>query len=298
MMNGACEDVLHTTLFGIAKCWLRSVCLSCVVMFFQQVSDSWRAFLLLSLFLQLASWLLVIYWSRCHWNNHPISRAIQAHIQPPHSCWGSVATSINTEFRRIDKFATGAPGARVIVTDSWVLKVSKKPFIRDGQINHVGLILQYSSHSFGIDSFKTISIIKLYIKRGWLHHFIKHFQDINCAKSALTYFAGLVSRDCDNLWNIKLNMLPHSRTLEHQTCAVREMAERKHSMVKCFSFVHKTKDMDVTTILLILNVHQSFSASHWISSVSRSSIYINKVSSLFHLYCTLKAVESTSQRQT
>ncbi|XP_044061618.1 E3 ubiquitin-protein ligase TM129 isoform X2 [Siniperca chuatsi] len=89
-----------------------------------QVSDSWRAFLLLSLCLQLASWTLVIYWSRRRWHNHPISRTLQAHVQPPHSSWGSVATSINSEFRRIDKFATGAPGARVIVTDSWVLKAS------------------------------------------------------------------------------------------------------------------------------------------------------------------------------
>lgn len=96
---------------------------------FQQVSDIWRAFLLLSLCLQLASWTLVIYWSRHHWHSHSISRALQAHIHPPHSSWGSVATSINSEFRRIDKFATGPPGARVIVTDSWVLKVSKKPFI-------------------------------------------------------------------------------------------------------------------------------------------------------------------------
>lgn len=89
-----------------------------------QASDSWRAVLLLSLCLQLVSWTLVIYWSRRHWHNHPISRALQAHIRPPHSSWGSVAASINTEFRRVDKFATGAPGARVIVTDSWVLKVT------------------------------------------------------------------------------------------------------------------------------------------------------------------------------
>lgn len=89
-----------------------------------QVTDGWRAFALIALCLQLFSWMLVIYWSRCHWRNHPISRALQAHIRPPHSNWGSVAASVNDEFRRIDKFATGAPGARVIVTDSWVLKVS------------------------------------------------------------------------------------------------------------------------------------------------------------------------------
>ncbi|XP_034095941.1 E3 ubiquitin-protein ligase TM129 [Gymnodraco acuticeps] len=102
-----------------------------------QVSDSWRAFLLLSLCLQLTSWTLVIYWSRRRWHNHPISRALQSHIQPPHSSWGSVATSVNDEFRRIDKFATGAPGARVIVTDSWVLKVTTY---------HVYMALQTDCH--------------------------------------------------------------------------------------------------------------------------------------------------------
>lgn len=91
----------------------------------RQVSSSWRVFLLLSLCLQLTSWTLVIYWARRHWHNHPISCVLQAHVQPPHLGWGSVAASVNTEFRRIDKFATGAPGARVIVTDSWVLKVSE-----------------------------------------------------------------------------------------------------------------------------------------------------------------------------
>ncbi|XP_067375432.1 E3 ubiquitin-protein ligase TM129 isoform X2 [Channa argus] len=102
-----------------------------------QVTDGWRAFFIFSLCLQLVSWALVIYWSRCHWSNHPISRTLQAHIQPPHSNWGSVAASVNDEFRRIDKFATGAPGARLIVTDSWVLKVTTY---------HVYMALQSDCH--------------------------------------------------------------------------------------------------------------------------------------------------------
>jgi len=37
--------------------------------------------------------------------------------------WLAVASSINTEFRRFDKFATGVnPGHRIIVTDSWLLR--------------------------------------------------------------------------------------------------------------------------------------------------------------------------------
>ncbi|KAF0039309.1 hypothetical protein F2P81_007544 [Scophthalmus maximus] len=86
---------------------------------------------------KLASWTHVIYWSRRHWHNHPISRGLQAHVQPPHSGWGSMAASVNTEFRRIDKFSTGAPGARVIVTDSWVLKVTTY---------HVYMALQSECH--------------------------------------------------------------------------------------------------------------------------------------------------------
>ncbi|XP_076005343.1 E3 ubiquitin-protein ligase TM129 [Genypterus blacodes] len=105
--------------------------------YIHQVSESWRVFLLLSICIQLASWTLVIYWSRHHWYNHPISRSLQAHTLPPHFGRGAVASSINTEFRRIDKFATGAPGARIIITDTWVLKVTTY---------HVYLALQSDCH--------------------------------------------------------------------------------------------------------------------------------------------------------
>ncbi|KAF7644975.1 hypothetical protein LDENG_00212770 [Lucifuga dentata] len=105
--------------------------------YIHQVSDTWRLFVLLSLCLHFTSWILVIYWSRCRWYNHPICRSLQVHTLPPHFDRGAVATSINTEFRRIDKFATGAPEARVIITDTWVLKVTTY---------HVYLALQRDCH--------------------------------------------------------------------------------------------------------------------------------------------------------
>ena len=92
-----------------------------------QVSAGWQAFLGLSLCLQLLSLGLIFYWSRRRWSNHPISRTLQVHTGPQWAGWGAVATSINTEFRRIDKFASGAPGARVIVTETWVIKVDTVP---------------------------------------------------------------------------------------------------------------------------------------------------------------------------
>uniref|UniRef100_W5MYU1 Transmembrane protein 129, E3 ubiquitin protein ligase n=1 Tax=Lepisosteus oculatus TaxID=7918 RepID=W5MYU1_LEPOC len=88
-----------------------------------QASDEWRIYFAAAVSLPVISGMLVFYWSRNRWGKHPISKTLAAHALPQ-SSWRAVASSINTEFRRIDKFATGDPGARVIVTDTWVMKVT------------------------------------------------------------------------------------------------------------------------------------------------------------------------------
>lgn len=86
-------------------------------------SPAWRLFLLLAVTLPAVACILIYYWSRDRWARHPLARTLALYALPQ-SGWQAVASSINTEFRRIDKFATGAPGARVIVTDVWVMKVT------------------------------------------------------------------------------------------------------------------------------------------------------------------------------
>ncbi|KAM9237356.1 E3 ubiquitin-protein ligase TM129 isoform 2-T3 [Dugong dugon] len=88
-----------------------------------QAPEAWRLFLLLAVTLPAAACILTYHWSRDRWAHHPLARTL-AQYALPQSGWRAVASSINTEFRRIDKFATGAPGARVIVTDTWVMKVT------------------------------------------------------------------------------------------------------------------------------------------------------------------------------
>ncbi|XP_033829966.1 E3 ubiquitin-protein ligase TM129 [Periophthalmus magnuspinnatus] len=91
---------------------------------FLEVSEGWQLYLLVVLTVHVGAWTLVLYWSMWTWENHPISRMLQTHTNPPHTGWRFLASSLNTEFRRVDKFTAGVHGARVIVTDSWVLKVS------------------------------------------------------------------------------------------------------------------------------------------------------------------------------
>ncbi|XP_078270705.1 E3 ubiquitin-protein ligase TM129 isoform X2 [Rhinoraja longicauda] len=87
------------------------------------VSGGWIIYLLVAVLTPAVVSLIVLYWSSKNWSNHPIARSLALYALPQ-SSWRAVASSINIEFRRIDKFASGAPGARVIVTDTWVIKVT------------------------------------------------------------------------------------------------------------------------------------------------------------------------------
>ncbi|KAH0624415.1 hypothetical protein JD844_031827 [Phrynosoma platyrhinos] len=90
---------------------------------FYQIPEGWKVFFFLAVLAPTVAGVLAYYWSQNGWSNHPLVKTISLYALPQ-SDWRAVASSINTEFRRIDKFATGAPGARVIVTDTWIMKVT------------------------------------------------------------------------------------------------------------------------------------------------------------------------------
>ncbi|BFZ01867.1 hypothetical protein BsWGS_04906 [Bradybaena similaris] len=66
---------------------------------------------------------LAIYWHRNNCDNHPISQEL-THLAGENGTWRTVASSINVEFRRIDKFVSGTQSRLVAVTDSWIIKTS------------------------------------------------------------------------------------------------------------------------------------------------------------------------------
>ncbi|XP_065829573.1 E3 ubiquitin-protein ligase TM129-like [Oscarella lobularis] len=62
------------------------------------------------------------YWTSKNWSRHPLARRLAVYDPD----WRSVAASLNIEFRRVDKFVSraGQAGARVYVTDTWIVKTS------------------------------------------------------------------------------------------------------------------------------------------------------------------------------
>ncbi|XP_070583330.1 E3 ubiquitin-protein ligase TM129 [Erythrolamprus reginae] len=93
-----------------------------------QASELWQAFFAGSLLLLTLACTFAYHWSRDGWSHHPLVQILSTFALPPQADWRAVASSINAEFRRIDKFATGPAGARLIVTDSWILRVTTYSF--------------------------------------------------------------------------------------------------------------------------------------------------------------------------
>ena len=94
------------------------------LLYIWKASFYWRLYLAVSLVLPLCAAVLTLYWARNRWRNHPIATNLASHCSGTSSSWNSVASTINIEFRRFDKFTSGIPGRRVIVTDSWIMKTA------------------------------------------------------------------------------------------------------------------------------------------------------------------------------
>lgn len=128
--------------------------------YFYMASEGWKAFALMAVALPTLTSLLALHWSQKRWSNHPLARTL-AHHALPQSGWRVVASSINTEFRRIDKFATGVPGARVIVTDTWVMKVTTyRVYIAQQQDIHL-TVTESRQHELSPDSNTPIQFITI-----------------------------------------------------------------------------------------------------------------------------------------
>lgn len=121
------------------------------------LSMFWRIYLTLSVALILLTCILAYYWTRQNWANHPIAKQL-GHLGNGDS-WRTVASSINVEFRRFDKFTTGPHGRRVIVTDSWVIKTATY-FLHIAHQNDIHLTLAHSEeHSLSYENMTSVQYL-------------------------------------------------------------------------------------------------------------------------------------------
>lgn len=109
--------------------WSSGIIHACIYLF-TETSIILRLILYICLLIPLIISFLVLQWHLNDCYRHPIVRQlrlfIQTNNQQQEQTWHTVESSINTEFRRYDKFTCGSAtsNVRCYVLDSWILKCS------------------------------------------------------------------------------------------------------------------------------------------------------------------------------
>ncbi|XP_025095332.1 transmembrane protein 129-like isoform X2 [Pomacea canaliculata] len=116
--------------------------------------------------------MMALYWKHNNWNDHPIARQLE---QLSHGgSWRDVASAINVEFRRIDKFTSGLPGRRLYVTDSWILKTTTYHVYIAHQ-NDIQLLLDNTEeHPLSYENSTAAQFLNITVKRAEPH--LQNFQ--------------------------------------------------------------------------------------------------------------------------
>lgn len=81
--------------------------------------------------------LICFLWTWNNWRFHPLSKDLLKYGSP----WRSVASSINLEYRRLEKFSSVNGGTSIYVTDSWIIKCSTyKVYVAQQTEAHLSVI--------------------------------------------------------------------------------------------------------------------------------------------------------------
>ncbi|GAB1598724.1 E3 ubiquitin-protein ligase TM129-like [Argonauta hians] len=129
---------------------------------FEDTSSGWSMYLTLAISFPIVALTLFYYWSLNDWDQHPIAKQLQL-LTENGSSWRDVASSINMEFRRPDKFASGCMARRVIVTDSWVIKTSTYHVYVAHQNDIQLSVASSDEHEMSYDSMSTVQYLNINI---------------------------------------------------------------------------------------------------------------------------------------
>lgn len=128
------------------------------------LSIIWTVYLLCALIFPACVLVLAVYWHSSNCDNHPIARQL-VHLAGENNSWRAVASSINVEFRRIDKFVSGTPSRLVAVTDSWIIKTSTY-YVYIAHQNDIHLTLSDSEeHSLSYQNQMAVQYLNITVGR-------------------------------------------------------------------------------------------------------------------------------------
>lgn len=121
----------------------------------------WQIVFTFAILLPVTACTIAFYWSQNNWKYHPVVR----NLEKSGRIWNDIATEINEEYRRVDKFVSGRQSlTRIVVTDTWIIQVT--PYtLKIAQQNECILTLSQSTE-FAISHSSTtgIQFLKIEVK--------------------------------------------------------------------------------------------------------------------------------------
>ncbi|RDD37261.1 Transmembrane protein 129 [Trichoplax sp. H2] len=118
----------------------------------------WDVYFYMTSSIALLAITLGYYWSSSKWQHHPIVTNLQQFGQP----WRVVSSSVNNEFRRIEKFSSGELNFCTYITDSWILKISTYTLLIAHKHDAKLSIVDSQTYQLAVDS--PTAVQKLHIR--------------------------------------------------------------------------------------------------------------------------------------
>ena len=148
----------------------------------KSLSPAWQCAFLLSIAPILVALLAAVYWTADNHRHHPIARRLSLFDA---SDYAQVATAINTEYRRFDKFAVCLGGVRrLIVTDSWIIWTSTYTVHfaqqQDTTVNVIGSDQHVVSHHSTTHEHDVVQFLNIEVHPVNQKPFVIRFVDLEC----------------------------------------------------------------------------------------------------------------------
>ncbi|XP_076659723.1 E3 ubiquitin-protein ligase TM129 [Halictus rubicundus] len=141
-----------------------------IIKVLQGYHNLWLIFIICTIHLPLHTLYKILMWSMNNWSKHPIVQNLVIYcnnnnIDNNNTSWSTIASDINTEYRRIDKTIINTNSVScVIATDNWIIKVMPYKILVAHQSDTVLIVNKSDTHNMSPVTRREIQFINIQVK--------------------------------------------------------------------------------------------------------------------------------------
>ncbi|KAK9496772.1 hypothetical protein O3M35_010569 [Rhynocoris fuscipes] len=124
----------------------------------------WSTFVLMAHLLPLTTAFVISRWAHDNWSEHPIACTLKLFC-PEGSSWKQLASSINIDYRGIDKISLEPSSlTKIVVTNSWIMKISPYKLELAHQSDSSLEVCSADTHHISVEGEGTVQYVNIKVK--------------------------------------------------------------------------------------------------------------------------------------